>query len=490
MRVVPGTTLRPRRSGGITADPGVGLVGLGSLTGLLGVAAVRRRRVAYTERVAQRSTEVQHYTRTIEHHADQVIRQAHVSYVPETTYESVPVTTRIKTTVTSIAHKVWGWITHPIKTIKTVWKNVTTWVLHPVTTLRKVVSWATHTVRRVWHTTEQATRTVVHTTYRSVQRFKTVTQKVAPKIWRGVQELPGKTATWAVTKAKQAATSTKTWIGREAARFAKNPLAYLTTAPGRLIRGQARLSLKGARGLLGYGRDLATSGPRLAKANLQATIAVTRLTKNRHNTKAQAQLADALVDALDAGLDLVDLVSWLLLLIPGAGEAAKIGITAAARSLKQLSKKEARQELRALIERLLADTAEHTKTRLAARDEHGSAPLPRRPHEPTAAKSIRPAVADDRLARALADDFRGGPHPIGDGSALDAARHTLETGELVGGSTHLEKAVEMRDRYARILRRGGLSPADQSVAQGRYDAYSSFVTKNHLDAMMRARRLR
>ena len=107
-----------------------------------------------------------------------------------------------------------------------------------------------------------------------------------------------------------------------------------------------------------------------------------------------------------------------------------------------------------------------------------------------AANSVRPAVTDARLGRALADDFRGGPNPIGDGSALDAARHTVNTGELVGGSTHLEKAVEMRDRYARVLRRGGLSPADQTVAQGRYDAYSSFVIENDLDAMMRARGLR
>lgn len=107
-----------------------------------------------------------------------------------------------------------------------------------------------------------------------------------------------------------------------------------------------------------------------------------------------------------------------------------------------------------------------------------------------AANSVRPAVTDARLGRALADDFRGGPNPIGDGSALDAARHTVDTGELVGGSTHLEKAVEMRDRYARILRRGGLSSADQGVAQGRYDAYSSFVIESDLDAMMRARGLR
>ncbi len=107
-----------------------------------------------------------------------------------------------------------------------------------------------------------------------------------------------------------------------------------------------------------------------------------------------------------------------------------------------------------------------------------------------AANSVRPAVTDARLGRALADDFRGRPNPVGDGSALDAARHTVDTGDLVGGSTHLEKAVEMRDRYARILRRGGLSTGDQAAAQGRYDAYSSFVIENDLDAMMRARGLR
>lgn len=107
-----------------------------------------------------------------------------------------------------------------------------------------------------------------------------------------------------------------------------------------------------------------------------------------------------------------------------------------------------------------------------------------------AAKAVRPAVSDTRLGRALADDYRGGPNPIGDGSALDAARHTVTTGELVGGSTHLEKVVEMRDRYARILRRGGLGSADEAVARSRYDAYRNFAREHDLDAMMKARGLR
>lgn len=110
--------------------------------------------------------------------------------------------------------------------------------------------------------------------------------------------------------------------------------------------------------------------------------------------------------------------------------------------------------------------------------------------ERLAAKSVRPAVSDTRLGRALADDYRGGPNPIGDGSALDAARHTVTTGDLVGGSTHLEKVVEMRDRYARILRRGGLSPADEAVARSRYGAYRGFAQEHDLDAMMKARGLR
>lgn len=107
-----------------------------------------------------------------------------------------------------------------------------------------------------------------------------------------------------------------------------------------------------------------------------------------------------------------------------------------------------------------------------------------------AAKAVRPAVTDARLGRALGDDFRGGPNPIGDGSALDAARHTVTTGDLVGGSTHLEKVVEMRDRYARIIRRGGLNSADEAVARSRYDAYRGFAQEHDLDAMMSARGLR
>jgi hypothetical protein len=103
---------------------------------------------------------------------------------------------------------------------------------------------------------------------------------------------------------------------------------------------------------------------------------------------------------------------------------------------------------------------------------------------------VRPAATDPRLQRALADDIRGGPNPIGDGSALDAARHTVRTGDLVGGSTHLEKVVEMRDRYARLLRRGLLDPADVATARSRYNAYRDFARDHRLDEMMRARGLR
>ena len=63
-------------------------------------------------------------------------------------------------------------------------------------------------------------------------------------------------------------------------------------------------------------------------------------------------------------------------------------------------------------------------------------------------------------------------------------------GVLIGGSTHLEKVVEVRERYARILRRGGLSPEDQAVAQSRYNAYHDFAQEHDLDAMMKARGLR
>ncbi len=66
----------------------------------------------------------------------------------------------------------------------------------------------------------------------------------------------------------------------------------------------------------------------------------------------------------------------------------------------------------------------------------------------------------------------------------------MNTGELVGGSTHLEKAVEMRDRYARILRRGGLDSTDEAVARSRYEAYRDFATEHDLDSMMKARGLR
>ncbi len=56
------------------------------------------------------------------------------------------------------------------------------------------------------------------------------------------------------------------------------------------------------------------------------------------------------------------------------------------------------------------------------------------------------------------------------------------------GSTHLEKAVEMRNRYRNILNDpGGLSPADQAVARERFEEYRNFVDEHRLDDMMSAR---
>jgi hypothetical protein len=107
-----------------------------------------------------------------------------------------------------------------------------------------------------------------------------------------------------------------------------------------------------------------------------------------------------------------------------------------------------------------------------------------------AAESLHLIVADKPLLRALVDDFRGGPNPIGDGSALDAARHTLKTGDLVESTTHLEKTVHMRDRYARILRRGGLNRQEEAIAQSRYGAYRDFVEEHDLEGMMNVRGVR
>jgi hypothetical protein len=48
----------------------------------------------------------------------------------------------------------------------------------------------------------------------------------------------------------------------------------------------------------------------------------------------------------------------------------------------------------------------------------------------------------------------------------------------------------MRDRYARLLRRGLLDPADVATARSRYNAYRDFARDHRLDEMMRARGLK
>ena len=53
---------------------------------------------------------------------------------------------------------------------------------------------------------------------------------------------------------------------------------------------------------------------------------------------------------------------------------------------------------------------------------------------------------------------------IGDGGLADAVRHELRTGELVGGRSHIQKAVERAKNLESIIRTQNLSPRDLEIA--------------------------
>ena len=54
---------------------------------------------------------------------------------------------------------------------------------------------------------------------------------------------------------------------------------------------------------------------------------------------------------------------------------------------------------------------------------------------------------------------------IGNGSTSDAAKFTALTGQLVGGSTHVQKIGELRGSLSKLIHSGDLDPADLAIAR-------------------------
>ena len=81
-----------------------------------------------------------------------------------------------------------------------------------------------------------------------------------------------------------------------------------------------------------------------------------------------------------------------------------------------------------------------------------------------------PTAENPRLQRVIQELFREGA-TIPGGTA-GAVQHEVRTGRLVGGKSHLRKAIERRRQLQRILSRERLSPQERSTAQQLLDDLS------------------
>jgi hypothetical protein len=90
-----------------------------------------------------------------------------------------------------------------------------------------------------------------------------------------------------------------------------------------------------------------------------------------------------------------------------------------------------------------------------------------------------PTAENPRLQRVIQELFREGA-AISGGTA-GAVRHEVRTGTLVGGKSHIRKAIERRRQLQHILSRERLSPQDRSTAQQLLDDLSAALREAGLD---------
>jgi len=73
-------------------------------------------------------------------------------------------------------------------------------------------------------------------------------------------------------------------------------------------------------------------------------------------------------------------------------------------------------------------------------------------------------VFNQKLKNAINQIYRPGAK-IGDGGLADAIRHEIQTGELVGGKSHLIKGEERIKNLENILKSQDLNSTDKAIAQ-------------------------
>ncbi|MCL2610519.1 MAG: hypothetical protein FWE02_02465 [Defluviitaleaceae bacterium] len=99
----------------------------------------------------------------------------------------------------------------------------------------------------------------------------------------------------------------------------------------------------------------------------------------------------------------------------------------------------------------------------------------------TSGMSIRDSLLDTvenpKLRNAINEIYRPGA-TVGDGGLADAVRHELETGELVGGKSHIRKAEERIVNLENVIKKQNLNETDLDVAQKLLDELKNALGGN------------
>ena len=77
-------------------------------------------------------------------------------------------------------------------------------------------------------------------------------------------------------------------------------------------------------------------------------------------------------------------------------------------------------------------------------------------------------VTNENLKNTIKELYRENA-TIGDGGTADAIRHELETGELVGGKSHIQKGEQRLKNLQNILKRNNLNEIDRKIANELYN---------------------
>ncbi|TEB10867.1 RHS repeat-associated core domain-containing protein [Pelotomaculum propionicicum] len=77
--------------------------------------------------------------------------------------------------------------------------------------------------------------------------------------------------------------------------------------------------------------------------------------------------------------------------------------------------------------------------------------------------SIKPVANNPKLQNVINELYRPGA-TVGNGSTMDAIRYELQTGQMVGGKSHILKGQERVRNLENIIRKQNLDPEDQAIA--------------------------